>query len=331
MFCENCGNQLHEGDRFCQKCGARVPEEMEWRAGADIRGYSDEQIFQQSPVPEMENQWIPESAERYVPEGGKKNGRKGKTKAAAAVIVSAAVLIAAAIFLIFWFLPADETEESGNLIAAGEVEPEEESMDESEKDGEEYNIEDSLQSDSEADEERGLSADESADVDQESTGTPTGLRRDGEQVYMADFDIAASSVLVIQGYNYEEKNLKDLDTSTCWSEGASGDGTNETLLYTSTEMQTVSGLAILPGYTKSKELYDKNYAPAMIRIECGGRTFNYSFSRSDVSFDGGDMLDNLIYIDFGETIRTSECIVTIMDVNEGSVKDCCISEMFLYN
>lgn len=27
MFCVNCGNELNEGDKFCNKCGAKLQEE----------------------------------------------------------------------------------------------------------------------------------------------------------------------------------------------------------------------------------------------------------------------------------------------------------------
>lgn len=297
MFCENCGNQLHDEDCFCQRCGAPVPG----------------QPGQQEPVPGPGNS-------------------KGRGKVIAAVAAIAVVLIAAAVFVILQFLPADKEQRTESSVAEVEPEtPEDENADEEDEDEpEDSGLEDDLQSDREEGRKESPSADENKDV-QETKGAPTGLTRDGVQVYMADFDITASSVLVMQGYNYEEKNLTDLDTSTCWAEGAAGDGTNETLRYTSTQKQSVSGLAILPGYTKSKDLYDKNCAPSMIRIECGGKTYNYSFSRSDVSFAGGNMLDNLIYIDFGETLRTDECTVTILGVSGASMADCCISEMFLYN
>ncbi|OUP84195.1 hypothetical protein B5F07_08650 [Lachnoclostridium sp. An169] len=162
------------------------------------------------------------------------------------------------------------------------------------------------------------------------TGIPTGLYHDGKEIHRADFYISASSVLEQTGYNYEEDKLEDLDASTCWSEGVPGDGTNETILYTSSEQQKVRGLAILPGFTKSEKLYDYNNMPSEIRIECGEKIIYYEFSRKSVDFSRADMLENMIYIDFGEEVETDECKVTITDVIEGKWADCCISEMFLY-
>lgn len=303
MFCENCGNQLHEEDRFCQKCGARVPEQGELPVYSNSGG-----------------------TERQRP-----GNSGGRGKVIAAVSVAAVLLIAAAAAVFLFVLPGGQEEEAAEKTAEEKVQKEDDSSRDDVLEAEEdpgMQIGEGAESSRE-----GQTADGggSTDAVRQYRGTPTGLFKDGVEVYMTDFDISASSVLVMQGYNYEVNNLTDLDTSTCWSEGAPGDGTNETLLYTGETEKPVSGLAILPGYTKSKDLYDKNCAPAMIRVECGGRTFNYSFSRSDVSFDGGNMLDNMIYIDFGETILADECKVTITDVSGGSMEDCCISEMFLYS
>ncbi len=148
---------------------------------------------------------------------------------------------------------------------------------------------------------------------------------------MADFEISASSVLKGQEYSYEPSNMADMDTSTCWAEGVSGDGTGESITFASDQAQDISGLAILPGYCKSRDLYDKNGAPAAIRIECGGRSMEYSFSEEELAYHSEDPLSGMVYIPFDETMEISECIVTITGVRDGNrYDDCCISEMFLY-
>lgn len=332
MYCGNCGNQLNEQERFCPVCGARVPESDgsvldtgNVDNGADV-GNTGGQPFSGLDV---RNQYSEEQQETGNLE--KRSGSRAKMIALITAVVLLAAAAIAVVFLLVWPLvqgkQSDEENQGEMEKGLSEILPEDENTDEPEVSDGKTDASDEVEK---ADEKPEFADDDNTAVS-EPQGTPTGLSCNGREVYMADFDISASSVLVLQGYNYEEKNLTDLDTSTCWSEGAAGNGTNETLHYTSLEKQTVSGLAVLPGYTKSKDLYDKNCAPSMIRIECGGRVFNYSFSRGDVSFGSGNMLDNMIYIDFGETFQIDECMVTITDVSSGSVEDCCISEMFLYN
>ena len=162
----------------------------------------------------------------------------------------------------------------------------------------------------------GALAGENAREEQGTSGVPTGLTTQGKEIYKADFDVSSSSVLQEEGYYYGVDNLSDLDPATCWAEGVAGSGVNENILFTSMEKQTVSGLAILPGFTKSEELYDKNCVPTEIRIEYGSEVMNYSIDPSSVAVGQGNVLDHMIYIDFGEKAEISECKVTIINVRE---------------
>lgn len=149
---------------------------------------------------------------------------------------------------------------------------------------------------------------------------------------MVRFDVSASSTLEAAGYNYDVSNLTDLDASTCWADGESGNGTGETITFSSGQAQTVRGLAVLPGYCKSEDLYTKNAAPSAVRIEYDGQTTEYTIDDADLTYNSSDPMAGTVYIDFGQEIQISECKVTITGVRDGSkYDDCCISEMYLYN
>ena len=146
----------------------------------------------------------------------------------------------------------------------------------------------------------------------------------------ADFRPEASSVLQGTGYDYSENNLADGDASTCWAEGAEGSGMGESITFTSSGPQEVDGLAILPGYLKSKDLYEKNGKPVEIQITCGTKTWTENVLE-DFSPDYGNPMNSVIYIDFGETVTTDTCTVTVLQAQPGTkYADLCISELYLY-
>lgn len=148
---------------------------------------------------------------------------------------------------------------------------------------------------------------------------------------MLDFTASASSTLEASDYDYDASNLMDGDASTCWADGDSGDGTGESITFTSDAAQTVTGLAILPGYCKSGDLYGKNGVPKTLTIEYAGETMEYTFDDSVLVYNSSDPLAGTMYIDFGSPAEISECKVTISAVRDGNkYDDCCISEMYLY-
>lgn len=148
--------------------------------------------------------------------------------------------------------------------------------------------------------------------------------------HILDFDVSASSVLKQSGYNYDPENLMDLNRSTCWSEGAAGNGVGESVMFTSTqENQLVRGIAIVPGYSKNSELFTKNGAPRTLLLEYSGPDTQGEMQKltiGDYIYDSGTL-----YLDFEQAANISECKITILEVRDGSkYDDCCISEMFLY-
>lgn len=308
MFCEFCGNRLEEDDKFCPCCGAAVPEEE----AADDR--------------EWQEQNLEFSDMQYQKKSKKKTG---------VIIGLAVLLLAGAAVGVFFALggpshfQAEEKEEQEQDASREEEDNEEKTKEKDEKekadtvdleeeDGKENNLTENQEQDNE-------------DAFQDTPGVATGLVHGSEEVYMAQFSASASSILKETGYSYTESNLSDLNPVTCWADGVAGNGVNESILFVSGAKQRVSGIAILPGFFKSEELYYKNGAPSKIRVECGDeQVFTFEVTNTSWNFEG-DLLDNMCYFDFGEEVITDECKVTILAVKDGGkYDDCCITEMFLY-
>lgn len=150
-----------------------------------------------------------------------------------------------------------------------------------------------------------------------------------ESVTKQDFNLSASSTLQQAGYDYSVGSLLDGNTQTCWADGVSGTGEGENITFSSDETKTVSGLAILPGYCKSEDLFHKNGMPLDIEITSQGKTWKWSFYGFEPNFSSP--MDSMIFIDFGGDIDMNECTVTLSVCKSGNkYDDICITEMFLY-
>ena len=60
MFCEKCGNQIADGEKFCQQCGAPVP-------GQAPAPEQVQQAAQQAPEQAQQYAPAPEQAQQYAP------------------------------------------------------------------------------------------------------------------------------------------------------------------------------------------------------------------------------------------------------------------------
>lgn len=150
-----------------------------------------------------------------------------------------------------------------------------------------------------------------------------------ESITKQDFNLSASSTLQQSGYDYSVGSLLDGNTQTCWAEGVSGIGEGESITFSSDETKTVSGLAILPGYCKSEDLFYKNGMPLDIEITSGDKTWKWSFYGFEPNFSSP--MDSMVFIDFGGDIDMNECTVTLSGCQSGNkYDDICITEMFLY-
>lgn len=150
-----------------------------------------------------------------------------------------------------------------------------------------------------------------------------------ESITKQDFNLSASSTLQQAGYDYSVGSLLDGNTQTCWADGVSGIGEGESITFSSDETKTVSGLAILPGYCKSEDLFYKNGMPLDIEITSQGKTWKWSFYGFEPNFSSP--MDSMVFIDFGGDIDMNECTVTLSVCKSGNkYDDICITEMFLY-
>lgn len=143
------------------------------------------------------------------------------------------------------------------------------------------------------------------------------------------FHLSASSVLQESGYDHSVSSLMDENTETCWVEGVPGTGEGESITFSSDETKTVSGLAILPGFFQSEDLYRKNGHPEIIEITAAGRKWRWNFGGYSPDFSSPEK--SMVFIDFGGDIDINECTVTLRRCSSGNkYDDTCITEMFLY-
>lgn len=150
-----------------------------------------------------------------------------------------------------------------------------------------------------------------------------------ETVTKQDFNLSSSSTLQQTGYDYSVASLADGNTQTCWAEGVSGIGEGEIITFSSDETKTVSGLAILPGYLKSEDLFYKNGMPLAVKITSGDKYWIGEFQDFRPNFSSP--MDSMVFIDFGEGVDMNECTVTLTGCKSGNkYDDICITEMFLY-
>lgn len=95
------------------------------------------------------------------------------------------------------------------------------------------------------------------------------------------FRVSASSTLQEEGYDHSTAALLDRNPATCWIEGVDGVGIGEYLLFDSEEKQSVRGIAVLPGYLSSEDIYTKmefhwNWKSKQ-EIESGQKDWNRMF------------------------------------------------------
>ena len=128
---------------------------------------------------------------------------------------------------------------------------------------------------------------------------------------------------------YGKKMIADLNAATAWNEGVEGLGEGETITWTYKEEKWIYGMAILPGYQKNKDIYNKNGVPIELLLEVGGKVMRCELDTYEPDFSNPTA--SMRYVDFPEPVLADEVTVTIETVREGSkYEDTCISELFFY-
>lgn len=148
----------------------------------------------------------------------------------------------------------------------------------------------------------------------------------------------ASSILKSYGdIQYSPKNLLDGKLSTAWCEGVKGVGKGQWAKFVWNKKQTISSIAIYPGYQKSKELREKNGAPTKMRFDFSdgtSLTIDLNDYRNYMAYQKHQyfyMEDKGTLILLNKKIRASSVKITILNANAGTkYDDTCISELKFY-
>lgn len=131
--------------------------------------------------------------------------------------------------------------------------------------------------------------------------------------------ISASSELNEDGLIHAAARAIDGSTQTTWTEGANGQGINETLTLTFSGQNNIVGFTIHAGYHASEHLYDVNSRPSTIELTFSdGTVANFQLADHHGS--------QTIY--FSRPVKASSVTIKIKDVYEGSQwEDTAISEI----
>jgi uncharacterized Zn finger protein (UPF0148 family) len=109
---------------------------------------------------------------------------------------------------------------------------------------------------------------------------------------------------------YGPYNAVDGDLRTAWNEGADGSGAGEWIRLIASDTQTINGVKIIAGYTKTEEIYYKNNRPRLITVSLSdGYSCQYNLE---------DSFGVEQRIDFGGAHRTTYVQVTIESVYAGT-------------
>ncbi|MBD5159598.1 MAG: hypothetical protein HDT23_05075 [Ruminococcus sp.] len=122
-------------------------------------------------------------------------------------------------------------------------------------------------------------------------------------------------------FYYSASNAFDGSYATCWAEGSSGDGTNESIFMTADGKQRVSEIIITNGLYTNAELFYKNNRVKDCLIE-----FSDGTSQNVTLL--GDYSEQSNRIVFNPPVDTKYIKITILSVYSGNkYNDTCISEI----
>lgn len=124
-------------------------------------------------------------------------------------------------------------------------------------------------------------------------------------------------------FTYSASNVLDSNYTTCWAEGASGSGINESIVLSAERKQHVSSIDIYNGLYTSSELFYKNNRIKDCRIEVSDGTC------FDVTLDG-DYYAQPNTVNFSYPIDTEYIKITILSVYGGNkYDDTCVTEILV--
>ncbi len=146
---------------------------------------------------------------------------------------------------------------------------------------------------------------------------------------------ASSTLPASKDKSYAAENLIDGDYTTVWAEGASGDGTGETITIHLDKEQPVYGVQIVCGYTAGYKQYNDNGVPTEFKADFGngasaeGSLEDYYISESYGSEDLA--ASSRCRIELDKPATTDTVTLTITGARSGAkYDDTCASEVWVY-
>lgn len=131
---------------------------------------------------------------------------------------------------------------------------------------------------------------------------------------------SASSVLAGDGQSYNPENVLSKD-STCWSEGATGDGINEWIKLDLPGKQRVSGLQLINGYAGTEKQYSSNGKIKDVEIELSD---GQKIIASLVVLPTADR-KSVQQLTFNQPVVTDYVKIIIKDVDSAQSGDTCLT------
>jgi hypothetical protein len=139
---------------------------------------------------------------------------------------------------------------------------------------------------------------------------------------------SASSTLVEDYsdiFRYHPIKIDDGDSSTCWVEGADGDGEGEWVEFQWDYPKDIIAMKILPGFAQDETFWSENGRPKRITVEC----FNNDNCILEIPLEIEDMMKvQAFYLNPEAVCDCSKVRITIDEVYPGDkYEDTCISEV----
>lgn len=287
MFCKNCGNEMSDQAKFCPRCGA--------------------------PVNGVVSSKGKKVTSKQKKKGKKKSGILGRILKRLFIILIILCLLTA-IGVGLWFsrnkiltlVGLDEfVPKMSEEAVYEEKEDEEESKEETEEEATVVEKES---------EQGAYLATTAPAIESKSDISPKVLR--DQYIWMDISTIRASSTLSADSYS--AANLMDDDTTTAWIEGKDGIGVGEYVTFCITPGTLVYGFYVIPGYTKSEDLFQKNGVPTKISVSDG--TLTEEIDISGFVPDFSDPRKSALYIDLDKPMGAlgSNITVTMLEIRPGS-------------
>ena len=131
---------------------------------------------------------------------------------------------------------------------------------------------------------------------------------------------ASSTLEDQQGYNYSPSNVLSND-STCWVEGASGNGVDEWIKLELPSNQRVYDLRIVNGYAGSEKQYANNAKIKKIRIEFS----NGDSTTADLKVFPTSQRNTVQVVSLSKPVVTDYVKITILDYEASVFEDTCLT------